>query len=101
MGRLVSCMLAWVPFVLALLFANTPPHIVQIGVEGTVSLVMPSPTPVTSGHIEEVPVLEEHVHVPLVHTEAMGSAGNVEVVEHSPTIQEGLDVNSINDPANV
>ena len=48
-----------------------------------------------------MPVPKESVPVPLVCTETSGSIEDVEVVEHPTIVQEGSDVDTINDPANV
>ena len=62
---------------------------------------MSSSTPVIPECIEEVPILEGFVPVPLVHTEATGSIEDIQIVEYPPFVQKGLDVNIINDPENV
>lgn len=72
-----------------------------MGVEETNSLVMSSPTLVTPKYIEEVPVLEESIPIPIVHTEIAGGTKDIQVVEHPPIVQQGLDPNAINDPTDV
>ena len=65
------------------------------------SLIVPSPTPVILVHIEEVPIPRESIPVPPVHTEIAGNTEDIQVVEHPPIVQEGFDVNAINNPADV
>ena len=62
------------------------PHIVQKGLEETNSLIVSSQAPVISVHIEEVPILEESVPVPLIHTEIAGNTEDIQVVEHPPIV---------------
>ncbi|KAJ8632668.1 hypothetical protein MRB53_026004 [Persea americana] len=62
---------------------------------------MSSPALVIPERIEEAPALEGSVPVPLVHKEIAGSTEDLRIVKHSLVVQEGLDVNTINDPADV
>ncbi|KAJ8615072.1 hypothetical protein MRB53_034444 [Persea americana] len=82
-------------------FPPSPPHIVHMGVEETVSLAVSSPTPIISDSVEEASVPEEFLLVPLVHTEAVGNTEDIQIVKHPPAVHEGLHVNTINDPTNV
>ena len=65
-------------------------------VEGTVSLEESFPTLVIPEHIEEPPFLEESISIPFVHMVAVGSTKDLQILEHPPVVQEGLDV--INTP---
>ena len=70
-------------------------------VEEIVRIKMSSPALIIPERIEEVPALEGSVLVPLVHKEIAGSTEDLRIVKHSLVVQEGLDVNTINDPADV
>ena len=78
-----------------------PPHIVQMEVEEIVRIEMSPSALVIPECIEEAPSLEGSIPVPLVHKKIAGSTEDLRIVEHPLVVQEGLDLNTINDPVNV
>ncbi|KAJ8618011.1 hypothetical protein MRB53_014197 [Persea americana] len=64
------------------------PHIVQVGVEETDSLVTSSPTPIALEHIEEVPISKESIFVPFVHIEI---ARNQSLLESTSQVEAADD----------